>query len=263
MYNPSSSEVITLIAIALIIGLIQGVIVGFIIYKYQKRKINFIQGLNEIKNRHETEMLQSQLEIQEQTFSNISREIHDNIGQKLTLVKLRMNTLKIHDEEQGNNVAESVRILGEVISDLSDLSRSISSEMIMQNGLLKAIEFEVAQLKKSDLFNIELTVQGEPVFLEINKELSLFRVIQESLNNIIKHAKASLIRLEFTYRSDFLFISITDNGQGFDPLAPGVTGSGLRNMRKRAESLEGEFKVNSITQKGTSINIKIPIYGKN
>jgi len=263
MYIPNSREVIILITIALVIGLVQSIIVGLIIYKYQKRKFKFIQGINDIKNKHENEILQSQLEIQEQTFSNISREIHDNIGQKLTLVKLRLNTLRVGNEEARGNIDESVRILGEVISDLSDLSRSMSSEMIMQNGLFRAVEFEVSQLSKSGIFDIGLEVKGDPVFLDVKKELSLFRIIQESLNNIIKHSKATVIRFSLHYGEDLLQIIISDNGQGFDIESVGNSGSGLRHMRRRTEIMEGSFLLESNAENGTVINIKIPIYGNN
>jgi two-component system NarL family sensor kinase len=263
MHSPSTLEIGWYLFFCVLCGLLQSVIVGYFIYKYQKRKYLFKSSIEELRLLHETEILQSQLEIQEQTFSNISREIHDNIGQKLTLVKLRLNTLRVGNEEARGNIDESVRILGEVISDLSDLSRSMSSEMIMQNGLFRAVEFEVSQLSKSGIFDIGLEVKGDPVFLDVKNELSLFRIIQESLNNIIKHSKATVIRFSLHYEEDLLQIIISDNGQGFDIESISNVGSGLRHMRRRAEIMGGSFLLESNAENGTVINIKIPIYGNN
>ena len=92
--------------------------------------------------RQENALLQAQLEMQEQTFANISGEIHDNIGQKLTLAKLHLNTLPLNGSVQlQGQVNQSIQMIGEVIADLSDMSRSMSSEILLQNGLIKAIEF--------------------------------------------------------------------------------------------------------------------------
>jgi len=130
--------------------------------------------MEELKASHENAMLQSQLEIQEQTFQNISQEIHDNIGQKLTLAKLHLNTLDMEDAANALlQIQDSVKMIGETINDLSDISRSLSSEIILNNGFIKALEFEVNQLNKTRLYNIKLSVTGDSIFMEAQKELLL------------------------------------------------------------------------------------------
>src|SRR5690349_4385008 len=178
-----------IISVILILGLVA--FISAIIYRYQKKQNAYFKDIEALKVSHQNSLLQSQLEIQEQTFQNISREIHDNIGQKLTLAKLHLNTLGYDDIEKTTiQVNDSVTMISEAINDLSDLSRSMNSEIILNNGLIKALEFEAVQITKSGKYKISFSATGNPVFLDANTELVLFRIVQEALTNIIKHACA-------------------------------------------------------------------------
>jgi len=260
MHIQSSQLILIFIfGIAFILLLLIGFIVT-IVYKYQQRQNAYYKSLEELKITHENALLQSQLEIQEQTFQNISREIHDNIGQKLTLAKLHINTLDFSDIRQSEVKAnDSVKLIGEAINDLSDISRSMSSEIILNNGLIKALEFETDQLRKSGLYNIDLTVTGEIIFLKSHKELVLFRIVQEALNNIVKHALAKSIDIQLHYETEKLILDLTDNGIGFHQKENGKQGTGLINMRKRAKTINGNCEIVSSPGEGTHIKIEIPI----
>ena len=151
-----------------------------------------------------------------------------------------------------------MELISEAINDLSDISRSMSSEIVLNNGLIKALEFETAQLQKSGLYKIELSVTGEIIFLDANKELVLFRIVQEALNNIVKHAHANRIRIGLHFNNDSLGLYIADNGKGFSCDEGSEQGIGLINMKKRASILNGICTINSQPDIGTNINIKIP-----
>jgi signal transduction histidine kinase len=208
-------------------------------------------------------MLQSQLELQEQTFQNISREIHDNIGQKLTLAKLYLNTLNHADTDKAmEQLNDSVNMIGEAINSLSDISRSMSSEIILNNGLIKALEFEAAQLTKTGIYKINFSATGNQVFMDNNTELVLFRIVQEALNNIVKHADASIIDINLHYSSSLLTVQINDNGKGFYTNET-EAGTGLQNIKKRAGILKGNLTLNSTINTGTQIKIEIPLYENN
>jgi signal transduction histidine kinase len=234
--------------------------ITFVVYRYKKKQILYLNNINDLKVNFENDLLKSQLEIQEQTFQNISQEIHDNIGQKLTLAKLHLNTLDISDkvkvEKQLNN---TIQIIGEAINDLSDLSRSMSSEIILNNGFIKALEFEVNQLNKPGIYSIKLTTTGEPVFMDAQKELLLFRIVQEALNNIVKHAEASEIKMDLYFTEEKLRLTISDNGKGFIKDEQSL-GNGFINMSKRATMLNGKCDIQSNPGTGTSIIIQIPLY---
>lgn len=262
MFDPNTERAIVFLITSILLILF---LIGFlvlIINKYQEKQNAFFKGLEELKISHENDILQSRIEMQEQTFSNISREIHDNIGQKLTLAKLHLNSLEnLADNKKSKRIEDVVDMIGEAIRDLSDISRSMSSEIILNNGFIKALEFEVEQLNKADLYKISLSITGEPVFMEANNELVLFRITQEALNNIVKHAEASVINLDLHYESTDCTLRISDNGKGFSQ--SDIRSNGLLNMDKRANMLNGSFQILSAPGIGTTITIKIPIDGNN
>lgn len=259
MLNSSTQIAIFIIICTLLIAILIAFI-AVIIYRYQQKQHTYYKHLEELKIAHANEMLQSQLEIQEQTFENISREIHDNIGQKLTLAKLQLNTLNINEPTKATlQLKDSVLMISEAINDLSDVSRSMSSDVILNNGLIKALEFEVAQLNKSSLYKIQLSVTGNPLFLESQKELVLFRIVQEALNNIMKHSLATNIEIQLHYNTELIILNINDNGRGFIR-EKNDKGTGIANMTRRAVMLKGKCNILSQPGNGTEIKIEIPLY---
>jgi len=234
-----------------------------IIYRYQQKQNTYFKDIESLKTSHQNALLQSQLEIQEQTFQNISREIHDNIGQKLTLAKLHLNTLDYVDKEKtAFQVNGSINMISEAINDLSDISRSMSSEVLLNNGLIKALEFEKAQLQKSGIYKINFHTSGNTIFMDTNTELVLFRIAQEAINNIIKHAQATAIDIHLHFNTVFFTMSITDNGRGFN-IEETHYGTGLQNIKKRIVILKGRLEISSTPNIATQIKIEIPLYENN
>ena len=213
---------------------------------------------------YQQELLTAQLEIQEQTLKTISQEIHDNIGQTLSLAKLN---LALEDEQQsGGNikVASSHQLVSKAIQDLRDLSRSLNTDYVAEMGLIRSVEYELEMISKTGVIKTNLQVEGQQRKLDKQKELILFRIIQESLNNIIKHAGADRLMVVANYQPQQLLITISDNGKGVDLTLlseNGAAGSGLgiRNMDNRAKLIGGEFSMASTIGSGTTVNIKLPV----
>jgi len=259
MFNSNPQEIKAFIVTCYLIILVLIVFVVTIVYLYTQKQHTYFKEIEKIKAFHENTILQSQLEIQEQTFQNISREIHDNIGQKLSLAKLSLNAVGINRSDKDNEImSDSVRILTDAISDLSDLSRSMSAEQILHNGLVSALEYEVAQLRKSGIFKATLITRGNMLYFDRQKELVLFRIVQEAINNIVKHAAASEIFLELDYAGEVLNMSIKDNGKGFFEDIRKHAGIGLLNMKKRAQIIGGELVISTSPGTGTTLMIKLP-----
>lgn len=260
MQNVDTQMVVVFIIVCTFLVLLLITFIAIIIYRYQQKQHMYLKDVDQLKAIHKTNLLQTQIEIQEQTFQNISREIHDNIGQKLTLAKLHLNTLENSKSGQNDEkIQNAVNMIGEAINDLSDLSRSMSADLVLQNGLLKALEFETSQLSKLGLFKINLNVSELTFFLEPHSELTIFRIAQEAINNILKHSSASEIDITLIYSSSLLTMEIKDNGIGFQ-INRNLKGNGLPNMNKRAELLGGLCVVSNNENQGTCITIKIPIY---
>ena len=258
MYSETVQSIIIFILCIVILLILFSTFIITIILKYQKKQNTYFKDLNSLKSLHENALLQAKLEIQEQTFQNISREIHDNIGQKLSLATIHLNVLCYDNGEQTkNSVANSMEIISEAIKDLSDISKSMSSETLLEKGLIKAIDMEISQLQKSGLYKVELINSGDKTVLEHKKELILFRIVQESLHNIIKHAQATYICISLHFNDCNLMLSIEDNGNGFvhDKKKHGI---GLNNIRNRTSMLGGKFSITS-NEGGTCLNFDIPI----
>ena len=263
MLKAPTEFIVVFIIISVILMLVLVVFITLIIYRYQQKQNIYFKDIEALNRSHENALLQSHLEIQEQTFQKISREIHDNIGQKLTLAKLYLNTLNYTDSNRTIlQVNDSINIISEAIIDLSDLSHSMSSEIILNNGLIKALEFEVIQLEKSGKYTINFSATGSTIFLDSSTELLLFRIVQEVLNNIVKHANASIIDINLHYITTLLTIQVTDNGKGFF-IDENNTGTGLSNIKKRAAMLNGNLVLNARPGMGTTIKIEIPQHENN
>lgn len=257
-------EIIAFLSVTIALVLIMAGFVLLILFTHRKRKILYQKELEMIKINSEKSILNTRLEIQEQTFQNISREIHDNINLSLTLAKLNLNTLNLENLAlAAEKIKTSIDLVSKAIGDLSDISRGMNSDIINEQGLLKAIEIETDKLKKLNWFKIETNISGNPIFLDPQKELFIFRIIQEAFNNILKHAHAANIKLSLYFDLRNVEISIEDDGDGFDAKSlkntdPQKISAGLLNMQKRAEHMNGQYQINSIPGKGTRINISIP-----
>ena len=232
----------------------------FVFYKYQKKQIAHSKELAAVKTNFENSLLASQLELQEQTLEQVSREIHDNIGQKLSLAKLFLNTLDIQQNPAAakEKIDDTISLLSLSIDGLSDISRSIGSDMLLNNGLVKSVEMELEKIEKSGAYQTSLIIEGKEVFLDGTRELILFRIVQESLNNILKHADASRILIHICYDNSQLELCVFDDGKGFSEASCGK-GAGLANIKKRAALLLGQCIIGS-QEAGGKITIKIPIH---
>ncbi|MCX6319291.1 MAG: ATP-binding protein [Bacteroidetes bacterium] len=244
---------------AVILGMVAFIV--FILFLYRRKQQTFEQQLEKVKLDNERILLSTQLEIQEQTFQNISREIHDNITLSLTLAKLHLHTLDPKDPDAAaEKVHTSIELLTKSITELSDISKGLNADVIIQHGLLKALEEEIQRIRQTGLFTLAFEVEGTPVYMDNQQELIIFRIIQESFNNIIKHAGATHARLLMHYHPQELVISIQDNGRGFDTgMAKQSTRAGLKNMETRVRILNGTLQIQTAPAQGTTLIFTIPI----
>ena len=263
MQNSNSQITLLLLITTGITVFLAGLIVT-LIYQYQKKQLAYQQSLDNMKLDHEKNLLKAQVEIQENTFENISREIHDNINLSLTLAKLNMNTINWNEKNKSATlIHSSVDLLSKAINDLSDISKSMNPDVISNQGLLDAINKEVEKVRNTGVFDIDFLISGNPIFLDAQKELIIFRIVQESLNNVIKHAHATQVKIELYYDQDQIDLTIHDNGKGFSKetidINPEKKGkAGLNNMRTRAKMFNGNLTINSLPESGTNIFVTIP-----
>jgi hypothetical protein len=240
---------------------------SFVIYLSYRIKQKIITSkieIEKIKNEAEKRILETQLEIQELTFSKISSEIHDNISLGLTLAKLQINNVIEKKEACTDKLVLAVDLISKSLVDLNDISKSMDGSQLLEYGLINAIESEINVLSQTGLYDVEFDILGEPVFLDQKIELVILRIIQEACNNIIKHARANNIRVELYYEITHIKLKIVDNGVGFDPSKVQEKKqirkmAGLKNIYSRAEIVGGKVEIFSTPERGTAILIHIPL----
>ena len=253
-----------IVAGTLLFLLFSGFLVSYILI-YTKRRHKHFEEVIEMKVSFQQTLLQTQLEIQEQTFKNISLEIHDNIGQVLSLVKLNINTMdRDKPEPLQEKIDNSRTLITKAIQDLRDLSKSLNTDYVVELGLMRSIEYELEMIQKTGSYEIAFTTNGKPYRLERQQELIIFRIVQEVLHNILKHAKATKIIVTALFEPETFMLTIADNGIGFDASKIESDnyegfGLGLRNMNNRAKMINASFKLTSTLQEGTAVTITLPI----
>lgn len=238
-------------------------IIVLIAYVFESKKIqNKHYKEKELMNAHfEQALLQSQLEIQEQTFKTISQEIHDNIGQMLTLVKVNLDTIDLNvNEKATEKLKDAKEVLKKANQSLRDIAKTLNSDTITQVGIVRAIELELELLQKITALKTTCSCNTSPVGINPQVELILFRIIQEALHNIIKHANASSIQVHVESVDNTLKLQVTDDGVGFDRFANNNSGSGLNNIESRCKLINATFDLQSSPGEGTTVSITLPLH---
>lgn len=263
MHEDIQPIVAIIVAGSAIVMILAGFIISFF-FVHSKKKIVYRLELNQMKTKYENELLLSKLEIQEQTLKNISEEIHDNIGQVLSLAKLHLATMDTNNTASlEEKIQDSKYLVAKAIQDLRNLSHSMNTDYINETGLHGALEYELDLIRKSGLYETFFSIEGTPQKSDKQKELILFRIVQEVLNNIIKHSKAKKINLLISYHKDQIEMIIADDGEGFDltPVQQNENsnfGLGIKNMHNRARLINAIFQIQSTLGKGTIVTITIP-----
>lgn len=247
MFQENDKIVLLIFSIMLLVPL--AMVALFVIFTNKKNQLLQKQANRERK--FQNELAETQVEIREETLRNISWELHDNIGQLLTLAK-------IYVQNAGNDrkkVDEAAEILSQALNEVRALSKSINPEYIKKLGLLEASQQELKRFERLRFLQTEFQVHGEAFFLPDTDETILFRILQEFFSNTIKHARAQKISLHFYFDQRKLKIECTDDGIGFDQKND-ANGLGLKNMKLRAEMLGAELEIKSDLEKGTQLIIQ-------
>jgi len=231
----------------------------FVVYYYRKRRF-YIREKEDLQNQFEKSILQAQLEIQEHTLNHISQEIHDNVGQALSVTKMQLNILGENTTVYTPALQGAKDSLAKAMKDLRDLAKGLSSERVGHFSLLDSIREELERMRGNGSMDVNCVASGTEYPLQEEKKLIAFRMTQECIQNILKHAKASKMLLTLSYSDTSLTIAIQDNGIGFNvPEAlEKKMGLGLDNIIKRASVIGGQAVITSNIEQGTNINIIIP-----
>lgn len=251
--------VVTPIMLLLALGVV------FFVVIYQKRMIRHQQNLRELQEARQRQVLEATIEAQEAERRRVARDLHDEVGAMLALVKLQvgqfMNGAPAATRPQAGQVVKQQ--LDEVMVSVRRISHDLMPVVLEKFGLVQAIESLKRAVPPTAGIAFEFYCNDTERRLAAKVELVIFRVLQELLNNTFKHSQATNIRLEVTFKPDEVRLHYTDNGTGFDIDQAGhkelirKTGLGLANLRSRIELIDGEF--NLVTSKGAGVHASIVV----
>ena len=226
---------------------------------HKKKRYEHLLEKQAMENNYNNQLLQSRLGVQEQSFRYFSEEIHDNIGQLLSMVKMQLYNIKSSSGEPEIVIkaTKSNELLGKAITDLRNISHSLNSAFVDRAGLAAAITKDLEYIHSAKEVQCTLHKTGEEYNLGNEQELMVFRIVQEAIANAIKHASPSVIDVYLHYTPGLLKVEIKDNGSGFDINSVNNTGLGLNNMQVRTRLLNGEMRISSEKDKGTTVTLDI------
>lgn len=241
-----NENLVLIVSTLLVLFIVLALIVLFTVF--QKKKNSLVEEKKEAQKRFEREITETQIEIREETLRNISWELHDNIGQLLTLAKIQLQNAS------KENIQEVSETITKGLTEVRSLSKLINPEAIKNINLTEAVQLEIDRFNRLNFINSNLKVLGDEKIIDKKHSIIIFRILQEFFSNTIKHSKASTLNVVLDYKEDTLKIIAKDNGVGFSSNEK-KEGIGLINIKKRASLIKAEINFLSEKDKGTTLEI--------
>ena len=210
-------------------------------------------------NAFKEELLQTQLETQEYSFNQISRELHDNIGQLLSTTKLLLGMAVMELENVPDTLKTAEQTVGKAIQDLRLLSKSLDKEWLHQFNLIEYLEAEKERINAERKVEVNFVSEYIRLPMEPETQVMLFRVVQEALQHSIKQACAKHIGMEINDANNNFELKILDDGNGFNIESLKKESLDLHNIEYRTQLLGGSIEYSRRKEKGTMITITLPV----
>ena len=248
-----SNDIVVILGASVFLLLITLFIV-VLLMAYKRRDYKHLKEKRLLEEDFNSQLLRSQIEVQEQTFSQIGKELHDNVGQLLSTSRMLIGLAERTLQTPPDTLITANATIGKAINELRSLSKSLDKDWLSQFNLLDNLKTEVIRLNAGKAIRAHLHIDAEPR-LPSSKQIILFRIIQEAMQNALKHSNCKVIDVYFYKKGTDAEITVADDGTGFKNKEN--QGMGLKNMQYRTKLLGGSIHYNS-SDKGTSIIILIP-----
>jgi signal transduction histidine kinase len=252
-----SQEGTLLIATSMVVLVAFVIAVLAVMLIYRKRRVQHEQEIALMNEKFTSELLQTQLEVQQQTMQRIGQEIHDNVGQQLTLAYLYAQQIHATDESVVAKVQGVASLINDSLTDLRSLSRGLVDVHSIQSAdLAELIRSECLKIKTTALFEVKLSITNTLKELSPAVKIFVWRIFQEFTQNSMKHSKCSLLTVELSQQEKGIQLVTEDNGKGFGEESS--QGVGLTNMKKRAQMIGGTFLLERKQGMGTKMRLFVP-----
>jgi PAS domain S-box-containing protein len=239
---------------------LQGTPVLYAIYRDITEKVNLANALRSQELDLERQIIEASLCGHEEEKNELGRELHDNVNQILATVRIYLGMIKgKKDNMERDLVDKSFQYVNDAMEEIRKLSHSQVSSVLNEKGLRECLRNLVHELNSNHNFKVKLIykISNERI-LYPKMKLTLYRIIQEQVNNIRKHAKADNVVIHLREKEDLLDLSILDDGAGFDTTKKG-NGIGLKNIRSRANIYSGSMNIFSSPGEGCRLEVSIPL----
>ncbi len=255
MDNPQEGILLIATTTVMLIAFALTVLAVMIIYR--RRKLQHDQEIKSMNEKFSRELLEAQIEVQRQTMQHIGTEIHDNVGQQLTLAFLRAQAIHATDPDAETQIQSIGKIINGALADLRNLSRSLTDPNLLEKDMTQLIQLECAKIRSTKLCDINFN--GTAPAHDFSTEVKSFvlRILQEFLQNSIKHSKCTAIEIDLVNENNGVLLKAADNGIGFVE-AEKQAGMGLASMRKRATIIGADITIESEAHQGTRLKLFVP-----
>lgn len=231
----------------LTVGLVGAIIVfGLVFVIFRQRS----------RNQKQKDLIHAIADTQHAERQRISQDLHDSVGGDLALTKNKLLHLYENTGETSQEIQDAISALTKTADDIRQISHNLMPAELVKFGLVPAIEATLDQLQDTEL-NVQLYAHEMENRIDSTKEIYLFRIFQEIVQNVLKHAKASQLNIYLNRHKNYMNLMIEDNGIGIKSDAK--KGMGLANITSRVEHLKGTLNIDSVMGKGTTMNIQIPL----
>jgi signal transduction histidine kinase len=211
--------------------------------------------LRELSAHHET--------VREEERAHIAREIHDEMGQALTALKMDMAVIGLESAKSAPRTAKEIQGLKGRVDDIIQLVRDVAAALrpsALDLGILSGIEWLVDEFQKRSGIRCQVKVEDGEIHLKEDRSIVLFRILQESLTNISRHANARNVEIRLRSNATHVRLDVKDDGRGFDvDAARGKKTFGLLGIRERVIMLHGTLNISSVPGEGTQVSVSIPL----
>lgn len=252
MQKENQGIIVAILVASLFVSLF-GFISFLVVINYVKRRKKLLFREQMRESNFQQALLQAQLEMQEHTFNTVSRDIHDNVGQILSLVNLNLNILGFG--EVNNEILTNTKdLLRNAVAELRELGSMYYTDRLAEEGLIASIQRQLSQLDKTRIFTTSFHSELEDISIDKNKTIFLHRMIQEVLNNVVKHSGANRVEVIITKKGEDIHVTIIDNGKGFAKADSNfIPGIGLNSIQQRATMIGARVIILSEPGSGTNV----------
>lgn len=200
--------------------------------------------------------------VREDERKHIARELHDELGQLLTALRMQISLLRVQFSENNPQLATHIKSMTELVDRTIHVVRDVVATLrpaALDMGIESSLEWLAEEFVKQTGIPCELHVAVDEIALDENRAVAVFRIVQESLTNVARHAEASRVEISLRQQRDHYLLEVCDSGKGFDPAVRRKKSFGLVGVRERVHTLGGEITLSSALGQGTTVEVRIPI----